>query len=176
MSSRIIADPYCDWLYFFVGKPYGYSRLITALYDKPFKWFIPHDDNRAVEGLKLREIYCEEYRLPIERVRFNSEVSLLEVIIGLSIRCFLALEDNPDNVRVEDWFWILIRNTGLDLFDDENYLDNMVDLTMNKVINRTYTPSGRGGLFPLNGRHKDQRKVELWYQMSLYLVENYYNN
>jgi hypothetical protein len=47
---------------------------------------------------------------------------------------------------------------------------------LEKVINRTYHSSGKGGLFPLKHAEKDQTEVELWYQMNTYLVENYYKD
>jgi hypothetical protein len=38
-------------------------------------------------------------------------------------------------------------------------------------VNREYDPDGRGGLFPLDGTHANQREVELWYQMQAYIIE-----
>ena len=47
-------------------------------------------------------------------------------------------------------------------------------LILNKIIDRGYSRRGVGGLFPLKYSKNDQRKVELWYQMHSYLIENYY--
>ena len=49
-----------------------------------------------------------------------------------------------------------------------------IDEILNKFIDRTYRASGYGGLFPLRHSKEDQRKVEIWYQMAAYLIENGY--
>jgi hypothetical protein len=72
-----------------------------------------------------------------------------------------------------------MRNAGLDAFDDGNFDtmdDSEVMKILDRIIERTYQRNGVGGLFPLKRDKKDQRKVELWYQMNAYLIENYYKN
>ena len=41
------------------------------------------------------------------------------------------------------------------------------------MLAREYSDNGHGGLFPLKNPKKDQRKVEIWYQMTEYINENY---
>jgi hypothetical protein len=110
---------------------------------------------------------------------FDMEVSMLELIIGLAYRCESIMADQDANVQMDQWFWHILGNIDLDKFRDESYYDlggsAMVNNILDRVINRTYYRSGKGGLFPLKYSKKDQRDVELWYQMSSYLVENYYN-
>jgi hypothetical protein len=69
-------------------------------------------------------------------------------------------------------------NVGLDKFTDENYLDfdgrEMIEIILEKIVSRSYHRNGRGSLFPLKHHKKDMRKVELWYQMAEYFMENYY--
>ena len=48
-------------------------------------------------------------------------------------------------------------------------------------MSRQYDSHGRGGIFPLkyvpefyeSGEFPNQNRLELWYQMQLYLAENY---
>jgi hypothetical protein len=40
------------------------------------------------------------------------------------------------------------------------------------VIWRTYDRRGHGGLFPLQRSNRDQRRVEIWYQLSEYLLQD----
>ena len=44
---------------------------------------------------------------------------------------------------------------------------------MAAIIWRTYDSNGYGGLFPLRNPREDQRKVELWYQLNAYLLEQF---
>jgi hypothetical protein len=84
-----------------------------------------------------------------------------------------------DDLRMVDWFWMMLGNAELDGFTDEAFYalrgHILVDKILNRILDRTYKRDGIGGLFPLKHPKKDQRRVELWYQMNAYLVENYYS-
>jgi hypothetical protein len=100
---------------------------------------------------------------------------MLELIIALAYRCEDMTADVVDgNRQVQDWFWDLLSNSGLEGYTDEQYDERLVDEILNNIIYRRYDRYGRGGLFPLKNPKKDQRKVELWYQMNAYLVEKYF--
>jgi hypothetical protein len=96
--------------------------------------------------------------------------SLLEVLVALSRRA--EFESEKDAYT---WFWQMMQNVGLRDFTDAVYDDwvrEEVLETMARVIDREYGNDGAGGLFPLQNPDQDQREVELWYQMSSYLIEN----
>jgi hypothetical protein len=180
-TKNIIENKYFPWLSDLIGvnRPEGsYFLLAKVLYEKGFTWFVPNDDNRAFEGRNLREQFCDEMHIDYVYEYFEEKVSMLELIIGLADRCESIMADQDSNVPMEDWFWKMLTNAGLDIFKDEDFYDlggtPAVDIILNKIIDRTYHRDGRGGLFPLKHTRMDQRKVELWYQMSAYLVENYY--
>ena len=74
----------------------------------------------------------------------------------------------------------MLSNAGLDSFSDAVYNDNpdfdirrIVDIKIRRILNREYHPDGDGGLFPLMNPREDQRGVEIWYQMSAYLLEQF---
>ena len=74
------------------------------------------------------------------------------------------------------WFWHLIETLDLEQFNDRKYDDHAqeeIAEILDRVIWRTYAPNGDGGLFPLRNPTKDQRKVELWYQLNAYLLEQF---
>ena len=71
------------------------------------------------------------------------------------------------------WFWVLINNLGLDTFTDENFDMEAVQEKVQIFLDRKYEKNGEGGLFPLKNPKEDQRRIEIWYQMSAYLFENY---
>ena len=43
---------------------------------------------------------------------------------------------------------------------------------VNRVNGRMFSRDGSGGLFPLRRFDRDQRSVEIWYQMQAWLMEN----
>lgn len=154
----------------------SYWNLAKALYDKKFEWFVPNDYNRGYEGKNLREEFCEEFGIDLIYLEdFNEDASMLEVIIGLSIRCENIMSDSVE-LKMSEWFWKILSNVELDSYDDNHWKWSDVDYILDRIINRTYSRNGSGGLFPLKKSRKDQRKIELWYQMSEYLVENYYGD
>jgi hypothetical protein len=92
---------------------------------------------------------------------------MLEMLIGLARRLSFEAEG-----RADDWFWHLLENIKLDKYNDSSGYDpDEVDDILERIIWRNYRPDGVGGLFPLNEPEEDQRKVELWYQLSAYLIE-----
>jgi hypothetical protein len=153
---------------------------MNALHDRDFFWTVPNDDNRAFEGKELRCKFCEDLNIFYDYNQFSMTTSMLELIIGLAYRCEGIMAGQEYDLEMKEWFWKILSNAGLDSFTDEVYDKNVlgdrcsVDQILDKIIDRTYNRSGKGGLFPLKFAKKDQRKVELWYQMCSYLIENYY--
>jgi len=66
----------------------------------------------------------------------------------------------------------LINNLGLQDCHDAGFIAEYVEDVTHAVIWRTYNENGNGGLFPLRDSDQDQRQVEIWYQLSAYLLEN----
>jgi hypothetical protein len=129
-----------------------YWNLCTALYCKEFSWSVPNDDNRAFEGKNLREKFCEENGIEYIVDQFPEEVSMLELVIGLAYRCETIMDGSDSERPMSDWFWKIMRNAGLDAFDDGNFDtmdDSEVDEILDRIIERTYQRNGVGGLFPL---------------------------
>lgn len=181
LSEKATIEEYFTWLCELVDMDLpnkSYRFLAQDLYLREFKWTVPNDDNRAFEGRNLREQFCDELGIEYVYEYFNSECSMLELIIALAYRCESIMVDQKCNIPMKDWFWKLLRNARLDECSNEYFFNigvtDYVEQRLDAIINRTYRRNGEGGLFPLKRPKKDQRKVELWYQMSAYLVENYY--
>jgi len=96
---------------------------------------------------------------------------MLEMLVALSRR--LGFQTGEDSF---EWFWVLADNLELRPYVDETFSEDFnvdVDLILDQVIDRTYGPDGRGGLFPLKYPAADQTTIEIWYQMAAYLMENH---
>lgn len=170
--TEVLDDQYLTWLYDQVGDVKDRSRsrtywnLFRQLYSIEFFWLVPNDDNRAEDGRALREEWANEYRLNLDPAWRSRGCSFLEMLIALSRRT--AFESDG---RTETWFWHLIDNLGLsDCTDRYSYDQTEVDARIHAVIYREYDRNGRGGLFPMRRAFKDQRHVEIWYQMNAYLL------
>ena len=154
----------------------SYYELMRELYNIEFYWSVPNDDNRALDGIRLREKYC--YNSNISAGIMQEEpCSLLEMLIALARRCDDELMYNStDGNRSVDWFWMMLTNLGINRFRDSSYGDAWVDNDVigitDKLLDREYSEKGKGGLFPLKYAREDQREVEIWYQMNEYLIEN----
>jgi hypothetical protein len=138
---------------------------------KPFTWFVYNDDNRETDGKELRYEFIAEFDIDDSDQPWGEvPASVLEVLIGIARRCSFESYGTP-----AEWFWKLMENLGLSMYRDSVYHDGLaedVDRVLDQFLTRTYGKDGVGGLFPLRRTHPDQRRVELWYQMSAYLLEN----
>lgn len=172
MLAGTLDDQYLTWLYSQVAEvktrksSRTYWDLLRQLFSIEFVWFVPNDDNRAEDGRELRCEWSAETGVDPDPAWLSLGCSFLEMLIGLSRR--LAFETDGD---APYWFWHLIGNMGLLGFNDRsNYPKQDVEDRTSAVIWRTYDRNGNGGLFPLQETKKDQRRVELWYQLSEYLL------
>jgi hypothetical protein len=145
------------------------------MYETEFVWFVPNDDNRKADGLDLRLEFCHEQDIPkadagtfLDKEVPTPPCSFLEVLIALSRRLeFQAGGSAPG------WSWILMNNLGLHRITDPVGRGKARQATdiLEMCIYRTYEPDGRGGFFPLEEAPRDQREIEIWYQMPDYLEE-----
>ncbi len=153
----------------FVG---GYQHLISELHRWAFVASHPMDDNRAGDGKELRSGW---HIPPMEPCSF------LEMLLGVAIRIEYQLDGGCYSSPASNWFWVLINNLGLAGFTDDEFERGgwnaeMVRTVVSRVNNRSYNSDGVGGLFPLKDAREDQKKVEIWYQMHAWLIENGYFN
>ena len=175
-----IRQDYFEWLCEKVHVDQGersYRILLRDLFLKHFYSLIPHDENRASDGLELREQYLRDIWYP-KYVEIDGECTVLEMLLGLANRIDFELsepygEDASD--RAISWFWEMLDNLGLLEFSDDRYFDfggaRYVNQIVDRFLERDYAWNGEGGLFPLKDSQEDQRDVEIWYQMNAYLME-----
>lgn len=164
---------YTRWLRSLVDRPGSYyDILFDAAWNWTYEYSIPHDDNRAEDGLRLRERFESESSL---RLPDLGECCVLEFLVALAIRLNESTYDWDKPNQTSDWFWTMVFNMGLQRFDDtysDDPYENITD-AFERLNFRLYNEDGTdGGLFPLRWAKEDQRQVEVWYQMMAYLSEN----
>lgn len=173
-------DLYLEWLYKnYIGpltqrNPRNtYWGLAKQIHSKKFEAILKMDQNRAEKGICLRQDFINE--CGIEDIEVNwlqLECSMFEMLAGLACGASFNSLGEP-----HEWFMKFLDNLGLLNYNDASYGQlefREVDLALEQLINRTYDKTGAGGLFPLNHAKRDQTKIELWYQLSAYLLEGGY--
>jgi hypothetical protein len=157
---------------------WGLGRI---MYEKEFRWHVPNDGNRLMDGLELRREFCDDHRVRmsarrrepfqsfLDKENPNPPCSFLEVLIALSRRyTFTAGGKNAPG-----WAWILLSNLNLHRMYDpltRGKARRARDI-LDVCIKRDYAPDGQGGFFPLENPLEDQTQVEIWYQMAAYVME-----
>ena len=170
-------NKYFNWLCDYVCKDrfartISYKKVLTVLHQTEFKWSIPMDKNRVGDGLELRRRFshemCGEY--DNEEFIIDAPCSVLEMMLGLAIRCEETIMDDPRyGNRTVEWFWRMMNSLGLSGMYDRNFDKTEVEFIIQRFLDREYAPSGKGGLFYIRGCKKDLRTVEIWTQLNWYL-------
>lgn len=151
-------------------KQVSYRKLLRHLHNIEFTWFIPHDDNRADDGIQLRRDFAMDRNDSRLAHYIGGPCSVLEMMVALAVRCEKTIMDNAlMGDRTGQWFWDMIRNLGLSSMRDSRFDIEYVDDSVARLLNRDYEPDGRGGLFTVKNCRHDMRKVEIWCQLSWYL-------
>lgn len=179
MISGTLDDQYFEWLYGQIGvvknrnPARSHWELARKLYVTPFIWHVRNDDNRAEDGKYLRHEFVNNFDLTdVDRNWMELECSVLEMLIGLAR---IASFETDEEAYI--WFWRFLENLELKEYTDNRWneiTEEHVDEILDRFVNRKYDRNGVGGLFPLRHSRRDQRKVELWYQLSAYLLEGHY--
>lgn len=186
MRRLSVREEYFQWLCNLVGeKSRSYNLLCRILHSKEFRWFIRNDDNRCEDGLNLRDIFVQDKDLDSSHLEvaslFDGACTILEVLVALCRRINEITYDldTQENTTAK-WFLTMLENLGLKDYDDgynfgrefDPVTDTQIDEILEILMDRTYESDGRGGLFPLRRSvHRDQTKIEIWYQLMSYLEE-----
>lgn len=174
---------YFRWLYSHFGvvsdknPSHTYWILSEQLFNTPFIYYVPNDENRAADGIDLRNTFMDDSGWQLTRIFLNSECSILEMLIALADRAAFSGGDLGIAEGIGEWFHIFLRHLGLTEYTDDLYSNDItasrnVDQIIDGFNRRTYSFEGIGGLFPLRNAQNDQATVELWYQLETYILEN----
>jgi hypothetical protein len=178
MYHEALDKRYLYWLYGQVAnvktrpKARTHWELLRQMHETDFVAIVDRDENRVADAQGLRDEFLAE----VEDGQGNLEwmrlpCSMLELFIILSRQLAFELDD-----PVKPWFWHLVEVLELEQFNDREYDEHaqeVIEKTLDRVIRRKYKSNGQGGLFPLRRPERDQRNVELWYQLNAYLLEHF---
>jgi len=171
-------NKYLGFLCSIVGKSQDYGRLLEELHKIPFYHIIPNDDNRAMDGAELRDAFLDEVGPSGAPFLPEYPCSVLEMMIAMAKRLEFETAQSKWEKSPDEWFWILVDNLGFTSCDNTAFIQcqtigDYVRKSVRIFLERSYDSDGNGGLFPLKNPQKDQRRVEIWYQMNAYVLENY---
>lgn len=178
MTQDVLAERYFRWLCSLVCvrqrlNESSYSKLFRLLHSIDFQVLIGMDENRAEDGIELRYRFGNENGCEQAMIASLIDIypcSVLEMIIALALRCEEDIMDNPQKGnRIGKWFWVMMRNLGLESMDDEKYDDGYCRSVVHRFLNREYGRDGTGGLFVIKNCKYDLRQTEIWHQMCWYL-------
>lgn len=170
-----VNNGYFEWLCDLINvkrfsKQVTYRKLLMHLHNIEFTWFVPHDDNRADDGIQLRRNYALDQNDITLSDYIHGPCSVLEMMVALANRCEVTIMDDTQmGNRTGQWFWGMIHNLGLTPMKDSNFDREFVDDVIGRFLNREYDADGRGGLFTVRNCPHDLRTVEIWCQLSWYL-------
>jgi hypothetical protein len=179
MDGNNIINHYFDWMYDKVSQDrfpddISYRKLLMYLHTVKFVSVIHQDINRELDGVNLRwKFACDigekdNYR---EIALFlEGPCTVLEMMIALAIRCEQTIMDDAAyGDRTGQWFWGMINSLGLGNMYDEHFNKDEAYIIVSRLLNRSYQPDGKGGLFTIRGFDGDLRDVDIWTQLCWYL-------
>ena len=178
IDNKNVDTRYFVWLCGMVGlgaeedPPPIMVEVAKKLYSIQFYWDekIVRDENRSEDAKELRVIFSSDQRpVYVGDEFYNAPANVLEVFVSLAERCFFQTGKSR-----ADWFLRFVYNLGIMSVvhtSMPSHFEEYIELAVDRWMSRKYEPDGSGGLFPLQHALEDQRQIEIWYQMSAYIIE-----
>jgi len=177
-----VDDRYFEWLYSQIGAvsnrnpARSYWNVCRKLHSTEFVWLVANDDNRVEEGKELRHQFLSEQGSDgVDPMWMGLGCSVFEMLIALARRACDLTYSADNEILPGEWFRTFLKNLGFDKATDDKFTavtERRLETVLDRFIYRNYRDNGRGGLFPLKKPDTDQTKVELWYQLNAYVIEN----
>lgn len=178
-------DSYFCWLVGLIGDEYvgtHYQKLLWKLYTTDYIWELDYDRNRAADGLYLRREFAklngyfvadgDVFQDPL--IVEGRPCSVLEMMIALARDAENDIMHDPDyGDRSGKWFWIMIQNLGLDVYDDYCWFEAEVDRILDVFLHRRYQTTGPNAPFPVKNSATVFANRDLWWQMNQYFEANF---
>lgn len=112
-----------------------------------FVWYIPEDEDKAIQALRMRDEYCYETGMPSPR---QAPPSFLEVFVSITDTLTAMLYRDRESFTKS-----ILLNVGARSFSDDGRLPSEIHeealIIAERVMYRTYSRNGTGGLFRIPG-------------------------
>lgn len=137
---------YASWL-IKRGCLENYTELALVWDEIDFAWYIPEDEDKAIQALRMRDEYCYETGLPMPR---QAPATFLEVFVSITDTLTAMLYQDRESFTKS-----ILLNLGARSYSDDGRLPSEIhEEALNiaeRVIYRTYSRNGTGGLFRIPG-------------------------
>ena len=173
-----IKREYFDYLVGYIcdkrHKVNDYLPLLDLLHSIPFVVIIEMDENRVSDGLFLRKRWLQKINMYDKLNIFEDEkASVLEVLIGIAQRLEFQVGDGTDIDRTSEKFWELLRNLDIEKYDFKHFNPLKIKEKVRNWMNLKYRSDGFGSIFYVKNCEKDLRELQIWDQMSIYVMQKY---
>ena len=151
-----------------------YWCMLGQLHKTPYVWYIPNDDNRAMDGKDFR---YEFEPTSTQGWLYNEPCSFLEMLLGVARRMDFLLGEDLEGVKNYVGYYAreLLRNCQLLHISDAEWTDESeaeIDAVLERIMEHKYNYRGQGGLFPIaKPVGRDMRAVEIWDQLCAYIED-----
>lgn len=125
----------------------NYSELASVWDELDFVWYIPEDEDKAIQALRMRDEYCYETETPSPR---QAPASFLEVFVSITDTLTAMLYQDREKFTKS-----ILLNMGAYSYSDDGRLPSEINeealVIAERVMYRTYGRNGSGGLFRIPG-------------------------
>lgn len=125
----------------------NYTELASVWDEIDFAWYIPEDEDKAIQALRMRDEYCYETSKPMPR---QAPATFLEVFVSITDTLTAMLYQDRASFTKS----ILLNLGARSYSDDWRLLSEIHEEGLNiaeRVMYRTYSRNGTGGLFRIPG-------------------------
>lgn len=125
----------------------NYSELASVWDELDFVWYIPEDEDKAIQALRMRDEYCYETGKPSPR---QAPASFLEVFVSITDTLTAMLYQDRESFTKS-----ILLNMGARSYSDDGRQPSEIHeealIIAERVMYRTYSRNGTGGLFCIPG-------------------------
>ena len=125
----------------------NYTELASVWDELDFVWYIPEDEDKAIQALRMRDEYCYETSMSVPR---QAPASFLEVFVSITDSLTAMLYQDR-----EEFTKSILLNMGARSYSDDGRLPSEIHeealVIAERVMYRTYGRNGSGGLFRIPG-------------------------
>lgn len=125
----------------------NYTELALVWDELDFAWYIPEDEDKAIQALRMRDEYCYETGMSMPR---QAPASFLEVFVSITDTLTAMLYQDRESFTKSILLNLGARSYSDDMRPPSEIHEAALNIAEN-VIYRTYGRNGSGGLFRIPG-------------------------